>query len=52
MIEQIQKTVPRFTEYFEKVGVPDVDQEVKHLLVSYINGIQVGWKCHKLLRKV
>merc|ERR1712013_299757 len=30
----------RFTEYFEKVGVPDVDQEVKHLLVSYINGIQ------------
>ena len=30
----------RFSEYFRKVGAENVDLEVKHLLLSYINGIQ------------
>ena len=30
----------RFSEYFRKVGAANVDLEVKHLLLSYINGIQ------------
>ena len=30
----------RFSDYFHKVGAANVDLEVKHLLLSYINGIQ------------
>ena len=30
----------RFSDYFRKVGAENVDLEVKHLLLSYINGIQ------------
>ena len=30
----------RFSDYFRKVGAANVDLEVKHLLLSYINGIQ------------
>ena len=29
-----------FSEYFRKVGASNVDLEVKHLLLSYVNGIQ------------
>ena len=29
-----------FSEYFKKVGASNVDLEVKHLLLSYVNGIQ------------
>ena len=30
----------RFSDYFRKIGATNVDLEVKHLLLSYINGIQ------------
>ena len=30
----------RFSDYFQKIGAANVDLEVKHLLLSYINGIQ------------
>ena len=29
-----------FSEYFRKVGASNVDLEVKHLLLSYVNGVQ------------
>ena len=30
----------RFSDYFQKVGAANVDLEVKHLVLSYINGVQ------------
>lgn len=32
----------RFASYFQRVGKSDVDVEVRRLMLSYLNGIQVN----------
>ena len=37
----------RFATYFSRIGKADVDVEVRRLMLSYLNGIQVNFKMVK-----
>ena len=37
----MKKIISRFASYFLRIGKKDVDVEVRRLMLSYLNGIQV-----------